>query len=140
MAPYLLGLLTVALIWMLETLLPEPSGTVVLWSCLTVALGTAAVVTWRRTRLPFASLAMAWAATASAALAAAGVAGVSWRTLVSENPIFTICAVLMCPTMFFIQARRDREAWRRWRERVESSSLRDMLLLRHIPNLRNPGT
>jgi len=139
MAPYLLGLLTVALIWMLETLLPEPSSTVVLWSCLTVALGTAAVVTWRRTRLPFASFAMAWAAACSTTLAAAGVAGFGWRMLVSENPILTICAVLVFPTMFFIESRRDREAWRRWRERVESSSLRDMLLLRHIPDLRKLG-
>ena len=104
---------------------PQPAGSVLWWSVLTIQLGIAARLCLRRTGLPFCAL--------LATLAAAGMVypdlPAAWWPVVGASMVAS-------PTLLLVESRVNRARWNRWRASSQRCSLWDILRGRHIPNLR----
>jgi hypothetical protein len=115
---------------------PQPSGSVLWWSVLTIQLGIAARLCWRRTRLPFATAAMAIAAASCALLATLAAAGMVYPDLPAAWWPVVGASMVASPTLLLVESRVNRARWNRWRASSQRCSLWDILRGRHIPNLR----
>ena len=106
------------------------------------ALTTAAVLTWRRTRLPFATAGMACVAVASVMLVGLNLAGYPWPSTAAGPfnlplpwEIAVLARILAAPVTVFTEARVHRSAWLQWSRHMENQGLWDLLRFRHIPVL-----
>ena len=115
---------------------PRPGVPAVFGGAWTFLLAVAAVLTWRRTGLKLAATAMA--------LGAVGMVLLT-RILMRTDDLFAappgelaafLAAVLLGPGLLFAQSRTQPARWARWKERSEGCTAADMLLFRHIPDLR----
>lgn len=109
-----------------------------LWLILALQLAVAAVVTWRRTRLAFATAAMLTGSGTLMLLAYWTFSGLplperSWPEL-----LYFIALVAAIPAFFWLESHRSAEQWKVWGEAMEKATLKDMLFLRHIPSLNKP--
>lgn len=116
---------------------PQPGGALVWWSLNAVQLIRGAQMTWRRTRLPFATGAMLAAAVASVLICWATILGhhFPWLPLRWAVPVYALAAT--GPLCFVIESRVHRRQWRAWGTFMEDKGFVDVLLGRHIPDLRN---
>lgn len=131
------GLLLAVTTFVVLLALPHPLGARLLWSVVALQLLTGAWLVWSRTRLPW----------ATAAMAVAG-AGAAWCAIEAVSPLHResqsiralaviVVAGLGAGLLDHVQARVAPEAWERWRKHMATCTLRDVLLGRHIPSLRN---
>jgi hypothetical protein len=117
-------------------LAPQPAGDAALWLLIGLQLLIGAVMTWRRTRMPFAA--------AGDVLGSAFSFTASWLLLrgytVDTLPIRWIIALLLTAAamalLIGIETRVNRPKWEAWRKYMEGSSALDILLGRHIPRLQ----
>ena len=101
-----------------------------------VLLVVMATLVWERTRLPRWTAGIAFGACVafSAAFLPGGKEDI--QSLFLAYPLPTIAALLMPASLMFSESYFSKEKWQRVRERSESATLRDVLLFRHIPDLR----
>lgn len=102
---------------------------------LSLELLAAAFIVWQRMRLPYSSAAML---SGAAALLLFGVWSLTGSSFIDRPwPELLALSILLAdgPIFFWLDSRRHSDRWAAWRRAVESSSLRDMLLFRHIPQL-----
>jgi len=133
------GLVLGAGFFALTTLAPQPVGSAVWWSLLAGQLSWGASITWRRTRLPFATAAMLAGAGASAIVAVATVLGYafSFLPIVWAVPVFGLLA--LGPVCLLLESRMHPREWSHWGTYMEHKSAWDILLCRHIPDLARGG-
>jgi hypothetical protein len=109
-----------------------------MWTPLFIAiacqLACFAVITWRRTRLPFMTAGACLAAVAGLTIGLFGSR--EYEALLVAHPIAVLSLVPLFPLLMFLEKWAHPEVWRRLRTEAERATLRDMLLLRHIPDLR----
>jgi hypothetical protein len=127
--------------------LPFPIGLVILCLGLCLQMACFAVVVWRRTRLPLMS-----AAGLSVAVGCGGQIYVSIHALGAGNgrppqgfadliylwPMAAAAAIV--PLCIFAEWLWHRDRWETWKAEMENCTVTDMLLFRHIPNLRERPT
>ncbi|BCS33242.1 hypothetical protein TBR22_A24690 [Luteitalea sp. TBR-22] len=115
---------------------PQPTGSVIWWSALTIQLGIGARLCWRRTGLPFVTAAMAIAAASCALLATLAAAGMVYPDLPAAWWPLIGASMVASPSLALVESRVNRAKWDRWRVSSQRCSLWDILRGRHIPNLR----
>jgi hypothetical protein len=115
---------------------PQPGGSVVFWLAVAVHLSLAASVTWIRTRLPFATVAMSLGVVAAVLIAASAVSGHAFPLLPMEwaFPVYTL--LLVAPVCLLIESRAHRREWEHWKAHMQHMSALDILRGRHVPDLR----
>jgi hypothetical protein len=116
--------------------LPHPVGARLFWSLITLQLLLGAFLVWTRTRLPLAASSMAVAAAGVAIFAALGISPIHPQSHNLAALIGCLAAGVTAGLLMTAQARATPSAWADWRRHMESCSLIDVLLGRHIPNLR----
>ena len=116
---------------------PQPFGSIVWWGFFEGQLTWGAVLCWRRTRLPFASAAMAIAAASSGMLAALAVAGHVFPDLPRAWWVPVGGGLLSGPLLFLIESRVHRAKWMQWKHHMERKNAWDILKGRHIPELHD---
>lgn len=120
----------------MTTLPPQPYLGVIFWSVMAVSMLHAAVVTWRRMGLPLTTAAMATGCVMFVGLAVLHARGVTINAL--PNPWFAIFIAigLFGAASHFVERRINRDKLDRWAEHMAHARFRDMLLMRHVPDLR----
>ncbi|HEV7999827.1 MAG TPA: hypothetical protein VGP63_08110 [Planctomycetaceae bacterium] len=126
--------------------LPFPIGLVILCVGLCVQMTCLAVVVWRRTRLPLMSAAGLIVAVgcgvqiyvAIHALVAGNGRPPGFADLIYLWPMAAAAAV--GPLCFFAEWLWHRDRWEALKAAMEDCTVTDMLLFRHIPNLRERPT
>ena len=94
------------------------------------------VTTWTRTRLPYATASMCMGAVAFIAIAwEAGMRHTLADVVMRWMWPFLIWTVAGMAIMY-VEPLANREKWAAWRRHMEGMSFGDMLLMRHIPDLR----
>ena len=120
----------------LTMIAPQPIGSVIFWLALSIQLSFGTVQLWRRTGLPFATSAMIIGALVSFFLSWAYSRGYELFSLPLAWGIIVWLSIIAGPLLLFVESRVNPEKWKVWREASENSSVWDMLLGRHIPQLR----
>jgi hypothetical protein len=118
-----------------------PTGALLLWVVVFCQMSVGAVLVWKRTRLPLMTAGCVAGAGASAVFALlAAVNGDGWNDILFQHPLLVVGGAF-CPALLMFSERwAHPDAWRRLREQSERSTVQDILLFRHIPDLRpEPG-
>jgi hypothetical protein len=137
MAGVIYGLFIAAVILLVEKFTPQPLGSAILWVAFAVQLAWAALLTWRRTGLPFASAAMLISA---AGMMMFAVLGVSVRVVpsMSTGAAMALGALIVTgPLCLLAESRVHPKEWAEWKGHMEQATLWEMLTGRHIPDLRH---
>lgn len=118
---------------------PQPAGSLLWWGFFACQLTWGAALCWRRTGLPFATGAMAIAAATAGTLAALAAAGHTFPDLPRPwwGPV--AAGLLAGPLLLMVESRVHHAKWKQWKEYMERKNAWDILLGRHIPNLRDSG-
>jgi len=106
------------------------------WLALGVQLTRMAKVIWERTRLPRWTIGSALMAGVSLAIALLAVNKAAAQDWVWDHPVISVGAVITAVALMFSEAKLAPAKWKLVRERGESATFRDVLTLRHIPDLR----
>jgi len=118
MAPALYGVLFGIAFFVFGRLVPQPMGAVILWSAIAIQLSLGAGICWRRTGLPFASVAMFHGSVMSVCLVVLALMGQPFPNLAPGSRV-------------------NRVKWAEWGRYMEHKSVWDILTGRHIPDLRD---
>lgn len=129
------GLFLGVMFFLFHRAFPQPAGAIAWWVLLAAQLSWGARLTWRRTRLPYATGAMVSGVIGASLLVFAMVIGHEWPGLPLGWAVPVFGLMIAGPVCLVIESRRNREAWQRWHEHMEHSSVLDILLGRHIPDL-----
>jgi hypothetical protein len=117
-----------------------PAAWLCVWLILFCQFCIGTSVIWTRTRLPFMTAAM-FVASIEALLLGIWIGnGDRLTTLVFGYPLLTVPLALAPAMLMFSEALFHPEAWRRIRQHDGPWTVRDMLLLRHIPDLRGESS
>jgi hypothetical protein len=131
-----LGLLMVAL----GQWAPQPAGSILLWTMLSVQSGVGLWIEWHRLRLPWLAAGGIAALAVSLAMIPVSALGFNLATMISALPLPVVVAiwsgVLCVPLSIGLEALRGSAEWRAWAAHMEHATLWDMLTFRHIPRLR----
>ena len=106
-----------------------------LWLILALQLAVAGVVTWRRTKLMFSPAAML---AGSGTLMLLAYWTFNGRPLTERSwpeLVFFLTLIAVGPAFFWLESHRSAEQWKAWGGAMEKATMKDMLLLRHIPSL-----
>ena len=123
----------------LRASMPHAVAEGIWWALLGAQLTFGAVVTWRRTALPFASAAMGIGAAGSLVLLSAALNGQELGTVVRTWPISMGILAASGPLCFLIESRAHRAQWLQWKRHMQDATPLDIFLARHIPDLRGEG-
>lgn len=118
---------------------PQPVGSILWWGFFAGQLTWGAALCWRRTGLPFATAAMAAAATTSGLLAALAAAGHVFPDLPAAWWAPVGAGLLSGPLLFLIESRVHRAKWMQWKEYMERKNAWEIFTGRHIPDMRESG-
>lgn len=118
---------------------PQPAGSILWFGFFAVQLTWGAVLCWRRTGLPFASLAMGVAAATSGLLAALAAAGHVFPDVPPAWWIPSGAGLLSAPLLMLIESRVHRAKWIQWKQYMERKNAWEIFTGRHIPRLRDTG-
>lgn len=120
------------------TTMADPVGPTLFYGLLSAHTGLAAAIVWRRMRYPHLAVALALAAMASATIA--GLCARGWRFPFAPLGwnLVIVAVFIGAFACYRKEARRRGSEWRSWREAIKSCSALDILLLRHIPQLKRP--
>lgn len=127
----------VGAVWMflLGTVAPQPAGSVVLWGSLTLYGAWGTVVFWRRTALPFVTLAVLLASLTAALLAALAFRGWPFPNVPDGWMAPIVALLILGPILLVVESRLHPLQWTRWKAFAEDKSAWDILLMRHVPYL-----
>lgn len=133
------GLLLGAGFYVLTQAAPQPAGALTWWALLAAQLSWGTSVTWRRTRLPFATAAMALGAVGAALMVCATAVGYELTSLplAWAGPVYGL--MVSGALCLLTESRAHPDDWQRWAGYMEHANALDILLGRHIPDLRNSG-
>lgn len=120
-------------------LAPQPLGSILWWGGFATQLTWAAALCWRRTRLPFATAAMAIAAASSGMLTGLAIAGHVFPDLPQSWWAPVGGGLLSSPLLLLIESRVHRGKWLQWKRYMERKNAWDILRGRHIPELPGSG-
>jgi hypothetical protein len=132
---FFLGVGAVLFIWTA----PQPVGSILWWGFFAGQLTWGAALCWRRTGLPFATGAMAIAGATSGMLAALAAAGRVFPDLPRAWWPLVGAGLLLGPLLLLIESRLHRAKWIQWKRYMERKSAWEILMGRHIPELRDSG-
>lgn len=129
----LLGLFMIAMV----RLVPQPFGSMVLWFILAIHLSVMTVRIWQRMRLPYVTVAGILGVGGTLILGGTSwLGGYSFFTIPVIWPILTGPLVLAGSILLYIEARVHPEKWQVWHAAIRDSTVLDLLLGRHIPEVR----
>jgi hypothetical protein len=111
-----------------------PAAWVPLWIAISFQLACFAVITWTRTRSPFMTAAASLAAAAGLAIGLVGSR--PCEALLVAHPVAMVTGLLLFPLLMFSEKWAHPDVWKQFRTQAEHATFRDMLLFRHIPDLR----
>jgi hypothetical protein len=137
MAGVQFGLLIVTVMFIVKTFTPQPVGSVLVWAALAVQFAWIGLVTWRRTRLPFASAGMFLGALGMGMVA---FLGGSLSDALSTSTVTALALVVLFVTASLcrlVESQRHPRKWREMKARFEHATISDVITGRHIPNLRH---
>ncbi len=95
-----------------------------------------ATVCWRRTRLPFATAAMADGAATCAVLAALPIGGHILPNVPSARWVPLGIGVVFGPVCLLVESRVHPAEWKAWRDYMEQQRVWEIVTGRHIPQFR----
>ena len=132
------GLLITLVMFLVGVVAPQPAGSLVLWGGLAIHGAWGATVLWRRTRLPFATAAVAAGVFASIAFAVLSLYGYTFASPPRElrSALLIVCLVLLIPLLLFLESNVHPAEWQRWKRFMENKTAWDIVRARHIPDLR----
>ena len=113
---------------------------ILLWSGQAAMIAIGAVLIWRRMAMRWMTVAMTLAAIQCGMLGAVYVAGWTLRDVSLRWPYVLFSALAAILALVLLSQWREPQQWSEWRLRTEHIRLRDMLLFRHIPDLRSGRT
>jgi len=123
---------------------PQPTGSVVLWSALSLQAVLGFWIIWRRLRLPWLSVGTGAAFLVSAAMIPISARGLNLATLALALPLPLVAAiwigVLIVPLTVGLESSRNSREWQAWSTRMTHASLWEMLTFRHIPDLHGSSS
>ena len=131
------GLIGGIVFFVMITVVPQPTGSVVFWTLLAGQLTWGAAICWRRTRLPLATTAMSIEAISSALLATLAVLGRVFPDLPAAWWPPVVFGMAAGPLCLFAESRLHRRQWAEWRDYMTDKSAWDILTARHIPTLHH---
>ena len=135
-AAAMFGMLFGIVLAMSDRLLGPTLASVLIWSWLAIMSGRMSVLVLERTGLRLTSIGMAGGALLSTAVVIAALLGTPWRDLVSRYWFLVGPLVFVAPGLMFLDRRQHRAEFDRWSAHQEQCTLLDLLMLRHIPDLR----
>lgn len=119
---------------------PRPWGEFLLWSLLALQSAVFTVVLYRRTRLPFASLAVLIATVVSAGAAILHAVGYDLFTFPLPWAAFFWVGIVLAPIVLYVDKFANPDEWQAWRRHMDECTTWDILTGHHIPDLRShPG-
>jgi hypothetical protein len=121
---------------LLTRVVPGPAGSVVWWSFVAIQLTWVSAICWRRTGLPFATAAMVIAAANSGLLALLAMSGSAFPDLPLRWWIPVGFGLVAAPVCLLVESRVHRVESAQWRDYMAHKNAWDILVGRHIPNLR----
>ena len=139
MASALYGTLIGIALLVFTRLVPQPAGSVILWGFFSVHLSWVAVTCWRRTGLPFASAALVTGAVMSLCLVVLAAMGHSFPDLAPESWVLFAGGCVIGPLFLLIESRVNRAKWQQWARFMGQKNVWDIVIGRHIPQIRNRG-
>jgi hypothetical protein len=117
------------------TIAPQPLGSILLFAFFAVQLSWTALTCWRRTGLPFLTLAMAVGSTQFAVLAILAATGHVYLQS-SRGWWIVVGAAMIGVPLVLVEQRVNRAKWARLKEQTKQPSLLDVFMANHIPWLR----
>lgn len=129
------GLLLGLIMFVMVRLVPQPAGSAILWLAVAMHLSFMAMRIWQRMHLPLVTTANILAATGSLFLAVVHFLGLTYASIPLAGLVPLGLVALAGPILFHIEARRHPEKWKAWEAAMRNSTVWDMLLGRHIPDL-----
>jgi hypothetical protein len=131
-----LGLLMVAL----GEWAPQPAGSILLWTMLSVQCAVGLRIEWQRLRLPWLTAGGIAALVVSLAMIPVSALGFNLATMIAALPLPVVVglwsALLFVPLSIGLESLRGSAEWRAWAAHMEHATVWDMLTFRHIPHLR----
>jgi hypothetical protein len=124
---FVISVLTIAL---------PKTGWTVWWGALAVQQMIEAGVLWRRTALAAMTSSSLWAAGMGFAFVLLALYGLSFPDVFWQHPVGLMLALSISPFLWFLEKRRHPLQWERLKDERARASLRDILMFRHIPDLR----
>ncbi len=115
---------------------PQPLGSILLWSFFAVQLSVGAVRAWQRLGLPLVVITLILGAVGNLLLLGLSLFGYTLIALPLPWLIVCMSLALPIPILLFIESRRHPQEWAAWEESIRNSTVWEMLLWRHIPDLR----
>lgn len=132
------GIVLASLMMVLGEWAPQPAGTILLWTLLSLQLAVGTWIAWRRLRLRWFSAGGMAALYAAVSMIDVSARGLTMKTMVIELPHSEIVAfwlaVACVPVSIGIESWRNAPAWRAFSARLETASLWDVLRFHHIPH------
>jgi hypothetical protein len=125
--------------FLLTRLAPQPAGSLAWWLLVAVQLSWAASITWRRTKLPFATGAMLAGAAGATLIFCAILSGHEFHRLPIRWAVPVYGLMVAIPLCLLIESRAHHANWLLWKKHMEHKTALDILLGRHIPDLGHYG-
>jgi hypothetical protein len=129
------GLLLLSEMILFFEIAPQPSGAVLFWSLQVIELTIYTAVVWHRTHLAISTVGGIAATLGSLLLAALQASGYSFRSLPIGWAVVVCCFIAVVPLSILAESRTHRSAWNEWKRHMAGMALKDILPLRHIPQL-----
>lgn len=123
------GLLLALLMLALGEWAPQPAGSIVLWTTLSVQAALGLWITWHRLRLrlPWVTAGGSAALLLCLAMIPVSARGLNLATIATELPLLVVAAIwsamLFVPLSTGLEARRNSPEWRAWSARMEGTTL-----------------
>lgn len=109
---------------------------ILLWTGEAAMIAIGAVLTWRRMAMRWLAVAMTLGAIQGGLIGAVYAAGWTLRDFALRWPyvVFPMLAAVL--SLVLVSQWREAQQWSEWRQRAAHIRFRDMLLFRHIPDMR----
>jgi hypothetical protein len=120
-------------------LLPQPAGSIILFGFWSLQLSSGAVTYWRRTGLPFMTAAMVHGAVMSLCLAVLAAIGRPFHDMTMQSWVLFVGAAISGMLLTHIESRINTSRVKQCTEFLEGKTVWDILIGRHIPQLRDGG-
>ena len=133
------GLLLLAEMIVFFEIVPPPSGAVLFWSVQAIQLTIYTAVVWYRTHLVISTVGGIAATLGSLLLAVLQASGYSFWDLPVAWAVLVYSFMAVVPLCVFAESRVQQSEWKEWKRHVAGMGLKDILLLRNIPQLYRRG-
>jgi hypothetical protein len=130
------GLLLALIVVIVQFFAPQPAGFTIFLFLMGLQLVTGAIVTWRRTALPFSTASMATAGVILLLLAWLHWSGITPATLPPLWAAAVLVGLSVPGFLMWLDSKKYPDKWAEWRAFMEDKNAIAILLGRHIPNLR----